>query len=147
VSCDALQTVKKTTFNFSTSKSRSKRIFKINNATSASLRFINSSKIFKFDAKRSIKLYKNDTKLTFIIDTQRLIRKDNLSTSSISSTNRKAMQHSAKASLRRNTRISKQSERFRSDYAWELAMKFSKVINFECTNILTPSQKKCWMYS
>ena len=145
VSYNELQTVKKTIVDFSISKSRSKRMFKIKNATSAFLRPIHSSKIFKFDARRPTRLCRNDTKLTSIINTHWLTKKDNLSTSSILSTNRKAMQQSAKASLRRSIRISKQFERFHSGYAWELAMTFCKMIKFGCTNILTRSQNKCWM--
>jgi hypothetical protein len=121
VSCDALQTTKKSIINFSISQSRSKQMFQIKNATFAFLRFIHSSKVFKLDAKRSTKLCRDDTKLTSTINTHRLTRKNNLSTSSISSTNRKTMQQSAYASLRRSTRISKQSERFRSDYAWRIS--------------------------
>jgi hypothetical protein len=107
VLCDVLQTMKKTIVDFNTSQRKSKQMFKIKNATSAFLRFIHSSKIFKFDAKRLIKLCKDNTKLTSFIDTHRLIKEDNLSRSSISSTNKKAMQQFAKASLRRSTRISK----------------------------------------
>lgn len=107
VSCDALQTVEKTTVDSSTPQSRSKQVFKVKNATPASLRPIHSSKVSKPGAKRPTRLCRDGTKLTSTIDTHRLIRKDNLGTSSTSSTDRKAMQQSAKASLRRSTRISK----------------------------------------
>ena len=115
--CDALQTVKKTTVDFSTPQPRSKQVFKVKNAMPASLRPIHSSKVFKPGAKRPTRLRRDGTKLTSTTDTHWLTRKDNLGTSSISSTDRKAMQQSANASLRRSTRISKQSERFRPGYA------------------------------
>ena len=117
VSYDGLQTVKKTTVDFSISKSRNKQMFKIKNATFLFLRFILSSKISKFDAKRPTKLCRNDTKLTSTTDTHDLTEKKNLNTSSTLSWNRKTMQQSAKTSLRKNTQISKQSEKFHSDYA------------------------------
>ena len=143
VSYDELQTVKKTTVDFSISKSRNKQMFKIKNATFVFFRFILSSNIFKFNAKRSIKSCKNDTKLTSITDTHWLTKKKNLNTSSTLSTNRKAMQQSAKILLRKSTRISKQFEKFHFDYAWKLVMTFFKMIKFECTNIWIFNQNKC----
>lgn len=113
VSCDASQTVEKTTVDFSTPQSRSKQVFKAKNATPASLRAIHSSKVSKPGSKRPTRLRTDGTKLTSTTDTHRLTRKGNLGTSSISSTDRKAMQQAANASLRRSTRISKQPERFR----------------------------------
>lgn len=117
VSCDASQTVEKTTVSSSTPQSRSKQVFKVKNATPTSLCPIHSSKVSKSSAKRPTRLRKDDTKLTSTTDTHRLTRKDNLGTSSISSTDRKAMQQSANESLRRSTRISKQPERFCPGYA------------------------------
>lgn len=63
---------------------------------------------------RPIRLRTDGTKLISTTDTHRLTSKDNLS---MSSTNKKTMQQSADASLRRSTRISKQSERFCPEYA------------------------------
>ena len=117
VSCDGLQTVGETTVDSSTSESRNKRVFKIKNATPAFLRPIHSSKVSKPGARRPTRLCRDGTKLTSTTDTHWLTRKDNLGTSSTSSTNRKAMQQSAKASLRRSTRILKQPERFHPGYA------------------------------
>lgn len=114
VSCDASQTVEKTTIDSSAPQSRSKQVFKAQNATPASLRATHSSKVSKPGAKRPTRLRRDGTKLTSTTDTHGLTRKDNWSLSSISSTDRKAFTN---ASLRRSTRISKQPEIFRPGYA------------------------------
>lgn len=97
-----------TTVNSGTPQLRSKQVFRINNATPASLRSIHSSKVSKPGAKRPTRLCRDVTKLIPTTDTHRLTRKDTLGTSSTSSADRKAMQQFANASLRRSTRISKQ---------------------------------------
>lgn len=70
VSCDASQTVEKTTVDSSNPQSRSKQVFKAKNATPASL-----SKVSKPGSKRPTRLRKDGTKLTSTTDTHLLTRK------------------------------------------------------------------------
>ena len=114
VSRNTSQIAKTSNIDFNIFESRNKQTFKIKNTMFVFFRFIHSSKVFKLDEKQSIKLRKNDTKLSSIIDTHRLTKEKNLNILSI---RKKLMQQFVNTSLRKNTRISKQFKRFCFDYA------------------------------
>ena len=115
VTCDVLQTMKTTTVDHNAPRLKNKQAFKIKNATPVFFHFIHSSKVFKPGTKQSIRLYKNHKNLASITGPYQLV-KGNLRMLFISSTDKKAMQLFTKTSLWKNTRKSKQSERFYFDY-------------------------------
>lgn len=112
VPCDASQAAEKMTTDSSAPEPRSKQAFKVRDAMPASLHPIHSSRVSKPGAKRPTGLRRGGTKLTPTTDVRRRTREDNLGTSSTSSTDRKAIQQSANASLQRSTRTTKPPERF-----------------------------------
>lgn len=85
VSCDTSQVAEKSTIDSST-ESRSKKAFKVKDAMPASHCLIHSSRVSKSAGKRPTRLRRDGTKLSSITDRYRLIREDNLGTSSNSST-------------------------------------------------------------
>ena len=111
VTCDVLQTAKKTSIDYKSSRSKKKPMLRVKNATSAFFQPIHSSKVSKPGAKKPIKRFKNRTKIASTTRPYQSVGK-NLCTLSIPSMDEKAMQHSANISLRRSTRMSKQPERF-----------------------------------
>ena len=116
VPCDASQAVEKTTTDSSAPEPRSKQAFKVKDAMPASLRPIHSSRVSKPGAKRPTRLCRGGTKLTPTTGVRRRTREDKLGTLPTPSTDRKAMQQSANASLRRSTRTTKPPERFHPGY-------------------------------
>ena len=113
---DTSQTAEKTTIDFSSSESRIRQIFPIRDAISVSLCLICLSRVIKLGGKRPTELRRNSTKLLLTTGTQRLKKEVNFDLLLILLTDRKVIQQSNNASLRRSTRTSKSSERFCSDY-------------------------------
>ena len=113
---DTSQAVEMTTTDSSAPKLRNKQAFKVKDAMLRSLYPVYSSRVSKPGAKWLTGLRKDGTRSTPIINIYRCIREDNLGTPLASSTDRKAVQQSPNASLRRSARIKKPPERLHPGY-------------------------------